>query len=195
MMTMTGYPSIAIVDLDGKGLIIDTTLRDQEAHARVQAKIQSMSEPPTPDEYKQLFYSGEIFYDPALLALDRLNPGAKEALDRLQERYTDVYILTARPDFLAVPTEEWLHAHGIIFPRESIRYKLYPDGEEKREQRLSTAAWKATIVHQAAVWHKRVLFIDDDERNRQAVIAHRLSNVEIKDSLADYIFDDTPIII
>ncbi|GHP00922.1 hypothetical protein KSF_109690 [Reticulibacter mediterranei] len=187
--------SIAIIDFDGP--VSDTSARAQEAHRRVQMKTLALEEPPAPDsnEYKALFYSTDAFYDPSLLVLDQLQPGTDIAITRLQELYTDVYILTSRPDFLAEPTEQWLSAHSLRFPRESIRYKLYAQGEDQREQRVSTAVWKAIIVHQAAVWYDHILFIDDDVKNRAEVAAHQLSNVEIKESLADYIFDDSPIIL
>ena len=197
MALRTFHNSIAILDLDGSTMIIDTSARDQEAHRRVQLKIQGMEKPPAPDsgEYRSLFYSTDAFYDTSLLELDRLNPGALLAIARLRELYTDLYCLTSRPDFLASPTEAWLEAHGVVFSPDEIRSKLYAQGEDKREQYISTNQWKAIIAHQAATWYDRVLFFDDDEKNRTAVIARNLPNVEVKESIAEYIFDDRPIIL
>jgi hypothetical protein len=190
--------SIAILDLDGEGQIIDTTARAEEADRRVQAKFAERNEAtPAPDTgaYKSVFYGRDAFFDPSLLRLDQLNPGAEVAIAQLRRLYADIYILTSRPDFLARPTMMWLREHGIELDDEEVRFKLYKIGEEWREQRTFTSAWKSTIVYQAACSYRHVLFIDDDERNRQAVAALKMLNITIKDSLKDYIFDDSPIII
>lgn len=190
--------SMVILDLDGPGQIIDTTARAEEADRRVQANFAEKDEStPAPDtnEYKSLFYSRDCFFDSSLFKLDQLNPGAEKAIARLRQIYVDLYVLTSRPDFLAQPTMMWLREHGIELANEEIRFKIYAIGDDKREERTTTAAWKSTIVYQATWMCRHVLFIDDDERNRQAIAALHIGNVTIKDSLKEYIFDDQPIIL
>jgi hypothetical protein len=190
--------SIAIVDLDGPSQIIDTTARAEEAERRVQAHFETKGEPvPAPDTnaYKAIFYDRDAFYDESLLHLDCLNPGAEMAITRLREAYSDLYILTSRPDFLGRQTMIWLKDRGIELIDEEIRFKLYQIGEDKREQFTSTASWKSTIIYQAAWTYQQVLFVDDDERNRQAVAALKMLNITIKDNLSDFVFDDGPIIV
>lgn len=146
------------------------------------------------NEWKSLFYSKDAFYDVRLLHLDKLNPGALQAIERLRQLYTDLYIVTSRPDFLAEATMKWLSEHGIELSPDEIRFKLYQFEEDKREQFVSTPAYKGIITYEASWVYQTVLFIDNEERNRRAVAALRRPNITIKESLADYI-DDGPIIL
>lgn len=188
--------SIAIVDLDGQGMIIDTTARAEEAHRRVLAQLEGKDPAQDSNEYKNLFYSRDAFYDESLLHLDQLNPGAEVAIARLRQHYDDLYVLTSRPDYLlGRQTKLWLKDHGIVLDDEEIRFKLYAIGEDKREQYTATPAWKSTIVYQAVWAYWNVLFVDDDERNRRAVAALKMLNITIKENLNDFIFDESPIIL
>jgi len=187
--------SIVIPDLDGPGQIVDASERDHEAQSRVRALLSGKEVDPNSNEYKGLFYSKDAFYDVHLLHLDKLNPGALQAIERLRELYTDFYIVTSRPDFMADPTVTWLSEHGIVLSPDEIRFKLYRLEEDVREQFVSTPAYKEIIAYEASWVYQSVLFIDNEERNRRAVAALRRPNITIKESLTDYIFDDSPIIL
>lgn len=188
--------SVAILDLDGEGMIIDPSAREEKARKIVLAKLAG-KEVPSEDsnEYKKLFFGRDAFFSEDLLHLDKLNSGAIQAIERLRTIYTDIYILTSRPDFLARDTMLWLKEHGIELADDEIRFKLYADGEDKREQFTGTPAWKSTIVYERARIYRSVLFVDNEEKNRRAIEALKMPNVTIRGSLNDYIFDDKTIII
>ena len=128
----------------------------------------------------------EPFYDSELVALDSMNMGADVALAYLRERYDVLYILTSCPDFLAPEVEANFRRYSLSWDKSSIRFKLYAVENDKREQYTSTAVWKTIITHQAAEWFNSVLFIDNDARNREAVLARQLSNVIVQDSLVAF---------
>lgn len=186
--------SIAILDLDGLGQIVNASERDQEATRRVKASQGGKDLDPDSNEYKSLFYAKNAFYDVSLLHLDQMNPGALQAIERVRMLYTDLYIVTSRPDFMADATITWLRAQGIDLSPNEIRFKLYQLEEDKREQYVSTSAWKSILTYEASWIYQTVLFVDNEERNRRAVAALRCPNITIKESLADFI-DDGPIIL
>jgi hypothetical protein len=109
--------------------------------------------------------------------------------------YGEVSILTSRPDYLREATEAWLCEHGLWSDSREIRYKAYATPQDKREQFIPTPTWKAGIVQAAAAFHDRVLFIDNEERNRAAVEALGLPNVVVRASLTDYVYDERPIML
>jgi len=185
--------SVAILDLDGDGMIIDPSARDQEARRRVLDKLAGREVAEDSNEWKGLFYATSAFYDKDLLPLDKLQPGAIQAIERIRSLYMDLYIVTSRPDFLAGPTLAWLRDHDVHLAEDEIRFKLYQQGEDRREQFVSTPAWKSTIAHEASWIYRNVLLVDNEEKNRRAVAALRRPNITIKDSLRDYVFDDGPI--
>ena len=112
--------------------------------------------------------------------MDKLNKGADQALIQLRRLYTDLYVVTSRPDFLADATMRWLSEQEITLSPDEIRFKLYQIGDAKREQFVSTSAYKAIITYEASWVYQSVLFIDNEERNRQAVAALHRPNITIK---------------
>jgi hypothetical protein len=179
------YDRIAILDLDGPGQISDPFARDQEAVRRVKVKFGGKEIDPLSNEYKSLFYARDGFFDERLLHLDKLNEGANAALERLRTLYTDLYVVTSRPDFLAEGTIHWLREHGVDLSADEIRFKLYQIEDEKREQYTTTSAYKAIITYEASRVYQRVLFVDNEEKNRRAVAALHRPTITIKASLRD----------
>ena len=182
-----------LLDMDGPGMILDSSWRDHQAHLIAQEKARQMESSPTPgsNEYRNLFYARDAFYNAEFVRHDELIPSASQQLAFLQQRYEHIQILTARPDFLEPATTEQLHALGVELAGITVRYKLYAlSPQEKREQYIATTIWKSQCVQDDAGKYDLVLFADDEERNRKAVEALHLGNVIVCASLAECIAVD-----
>ena len=189
--------SLAILDMDGKHQLRDTSARAEEAARRVAAHFAAENQPLPPvdsNDYRKEFYSRANFFNAEFLHLDQPNPHIATALANIRRTYADLYVVTSTPDFLAVPTMDWIAQHGIDIDEEEIRFKFYQEGDDRREQFSPTDAWKLTILLQMKRFYRRILFADDDAKNRAAIATLSLPNVTIVDGLQDF-YDDGPIIL
>ena len=116
----------------------------------------------------------DIAFDPALLSLDTLIPGAYDAIDILSTR-GDIIYLTSRPESLYDASKARL-----------AEFELDNDliCKPKSAQYVKTVKWKAEEVKKLALEYKNVVFIDDEQNNRDAVEALELPNVFCTSSLA-----------
>lgn len=161
------YESIAIIDLDG--VVANNT--ERFARASTNGRI-----------------DWKVAFDPALVPLDTLIEGADLAVKRLEQQHYTIVFLTSRPEKMREATETWLAQHDLD------GYELIMKSLDM--QFVKTVRWKADEVQAISQLRMAdtILFVDDEEANREAVAA--LGNgIVIKESLDDYKPDDTPIII
>ena len=167
--------SIAILDFDG--VIVDPTIHTNIAQERARAFVREhVLDLDRATERKVLsafFYSEQGFFDTTLIEYDRLMPGCSKVLANISRHYDTVVVVTSRPSFMREATLQWFSRWCPGY--EHIEF-LFKDSDENA---MKTAAWKAQRVAQLAEHHDTLLFIDDDERNRNAVTAIRanLKNV------------------
>ncbi|QBD80442.1 hypothetical protein EPA93_32500 [Ktedonosporobacter rubrisoli] len=159
--------SIAIVDFDG--VIVDMTLHAQRAKELAQAFALAQDADVASEQHRKamrdFFYSERGFFNAGLFALDRLMDGCIVELTRLVQEYAKVVVVTSRPTFTRDVTLAWFYHHCPGF--ETIEFFF----KDSSESELKTARWKAQIVTGFARNYETILFIDDDERNRQAIAA------------------------
>jgi hypothetical protein len=135
--------SLAIVDLDGVVANSDARfVRATNEQGRVNWKVA---------------------FDPELVTLDTLIPGADKAIKMLEERRYNVSFLTSRPEHMRATTESWLAQHGL----DSYDLVMKPASA----QFTKTVVWKAETVTQIVkqTGTDMILFIDDEEANCKAV--------------------------
>ena len=91
----------------------------------------------------------KIAFDPTLVALDTLLPGAKEAVKHLEQQGHTVRFLTSRPESMRAATEIWLAQYGL----QAYKLLMKPGSA----QFIKTIIWKANTVQQIATMpHTRV---------------------------------------
>src|SRR5579885_369434 len=106
---------------------------------------------------------------------DQLMSGCHQALARLWREYETIVVVTSRPPSLREATLQWFSRWCPGYEHSACIFK------DREESVLQTATWKARLVAHFARQHETLLFIDDDERNRNAVaaLAADLPNVTI----------------
>jgi ribonucleotide monophosphatase NagD (HAD superfamily) len=172
---------VAIVDIDG----VIACNEDRVRLAKFVAKLIAQSKGQEPHENS---IHWEIAFYPILARLDTPLPGASKALDVLAANGYRVFLLTSRPETMRQETEEWLERHGIsIKGSHRLIMKDY-----KYYQFTKTAVWKAQTVTtiKERTNAAEVLFIDDEQVNRDAIMALGWGNIICKPDLNDYILDD-----
>lgn len=159
---------LAIIDLDG--VVADSTAR----FARARRSDGSID--------------WAIAFDSDLVALDTLIPHALGAIRRLASGGYEVIFLTSRPQSMRDATQAWLDVHAL----DGYGLIMKP----AHAQFIKTAKWKADEVARMAQLPgvTSLLFVDDEERNREAVEARQLPHVTTIASLSELV-DDRPIII
>lgn len=139
-------------------------------------------------------------FDPDLVKHDVIEPGAREQIERIELRAKVVY-LTSRPHTMREATLQWLEEQGVIRP---CTFKNYGTGEKDEsgkydngDRYIKTAVWKAReverIIQEAEAQDDKVewvLFVDDEEANRQAVAEIGDPRILIRCSLADTLESD-----
>jgi hypothetical protein len=116
-----------------------------------------------------------IAFTPELVSLDTLIEGADDAIRELC-RLGDVVYLTSRPESMWEATHAWLNCHDLAKPGIICK--------PKSSQYVKTVKWKADEVQECASRYQYVVFIDDEQKNLQAVRELALSNVDCYESLA-----------
>lgn len=130
----------------------------------------------------------KIAFKPEHVSLDVLIDGALEAVDNLESKGHAIIFLTSRPESMREATVIWLATHAL----DSYELVMKPASK----QFTKTVKWKAEEVQRMASLPgiEKVVFVDDEERNREAIEALGLGIVCAVD-LKDYVPDDGPIII
>lgn len=126
----------------------------------------------------------KVAFNPSLLVHDELIEGVKEAIQHLYDQgYTIVY-LTSRPEHMKQMSVAFLNHHGIGGPE-------YFDKAEA-DKYIKTTAWKARVVQELTRrnQYERFLFVDDDEKNRLAVMELAMGNVDCFASLVEALSAD-----
>ncbi len=102
-----------------------------------------------------------IAFDPELIALDTVIDGAMDTLERLAQRGTIVYI-SSRPESLHNATMKWMKKNGVPIHWIALR-----------PQFAKTLEWKEKEASEqvAQIQPARVIFIDDEMKNCEAVAA------------------------
>lgn len=136
-------------------------------------------------------------FDPELVKLDMTEEEANTFIERIETRGAIVVYLTSRPHTMQAATEQWLAEHGI---KRRCFFKNYgtgepgPDGKlDTGDRYIKTAAWKAREVGriisqvESELGEKLswVLFVDDEEANRQAVAELGDPRILLRCSLED----------
>jgi ribonucleotide monophosphatase NagD (HAD superfamily) len=118
-----------------------------------------------------------IAFNPQLLHLDTLIPGAYDAIGQLESK-GDIIYLTSRPESLYVETRLKLKEFGLL--RAEVICK------PESAQYVKTLKWKAEEVRKIILDERDydiITVIDDEPKNLQAVKDLGLSNVECFESL------------
>ena len=152
--------TLFIIDLDG--VVFDSSKRFNKAMK--------------PDENTNWGIDWNIAFDPDNLSLDTLIDDAQERIDILSTR-GDIVYLTSRPESMYEASKARLAEFGLG------GYELIC--KPKCEQYTKTKTWKAAFVEGMALKLDSIIFIDDEEINRNAVEDLGLSNVFCRKSLAD----------
>jgi hypothetical protein len=121
-------------------------------------------------------------FDPELVQHDVIEEEARTHIERIEGRSAQIVYLTSRPHTMQAVTEHWLAEQAILRP---CFFKNYgtgkpsgPDGKpDVGDRYMKTAAWKARevsrIISQVETEQGEqlswILFVDDEETNRQAV--------------------------
>lgn len=153
---------LCICDLDG--VIVDTTKR----FAVARKSDNSI-------EWK-------IAFDPDLVQLDRPITGAREALQHLAKLDYTIVLLSSRPERMMQATQKWLKQYDF----EEYELHLKPNNK----QFTKTFKWKAEVILGLITTHyqtEEILFIDDEEVNRQAIEELKLP-ITVKAGLIEYKF-------
>lgn len=182
---------IAISDFDG--VIANITEHTKIAQERAKAFALELALDPKEEAYRKalssFFYSERGFFDNELVKYDQLMSGCGKALAQFSQEYDKVIVLTSRPSSMREATLQWFSQQCPGY--ESIQF-IFKDSNESV---MKTAVWKANTVAYFAEQYEAVLFIDDDERNREAVkaLATELNNIAIfvKSCFEEYFLTDT----
>jgi len=155
-----GRQKIAFIDLDG--VVCDSTARF--ARATQGGKI-----------------NWGLAFHPPMLDMDTLIKQADKIIKTLEKSGWKIIYLSSRPDRLCESSNNWLSQHGIG-GRELI---LRPSKKEG----LKTPQWKAKVICTKGSQSERVLFVDDEAENREAVRdmwqnLQSATNLQILESLA-----------
>src|SRR5579885_54052 len=158
---------IAICDFDG--VIADiaehTKIAQERARAFVRQQASSLDDAAERKALSRFFYSERGFFDPRLIEQDRPMNGCHQALAHLSQAYDKIVVVTSRPPSLREATLQWFSRWCPGYEHIAFLFK------ETEESVLKTASWKARLVAHFAQQYETLLFIDDDERNRNAVAA------------------------
>lgn len=152
--------SICIVDLDG--VVCDNTRRFEKAEEAKQAALvdRSIQLGERQKTATQRFW--DTAFTPGLVALDTLIEGAIDALADIAFSGFDIVTLTSRPESMREATRQWLFDRG------------YPVDEPliMKAPAFQTVTWKAGMVQTLAALYEaeNVLFVDDEQANRTAVM-------------------------
>jgi FMN phosphatase YigB (HAD superfamily) len=97
--------------------------------------------------------------------LDVVIPGAVEALEKLERRYTLVFLTNRPSNPMRSCTVEWLYTHGVALARLEMK--------PASEQRTKTKAWKARRVGELVGEYRAtdILLIEDEPANADEIIA------------------------
>lgn len=161
---------LAIIDLDG--VVANQTVRFERA-TRPDGSI-----------------DWTIAFDPSLVELDSIIDGTREAIRHMDDIGFSIVFLTSRPESMQIATNAWLTQHDLGC------YELVCKPDAKKY--VKTTVWKAEevrlMVERLRYIHPSgiIVFIDDEQANRQAVKDLDLW-VVCTDSLDDYKQDDRPI--
>lgn len=155
-----GSQKLAFIDLDG--VVCDSTARF--ARATQGGKI-----------------NWGLAFHPPMLEMDILMEQADKIIHALEKSGWRIIYLSSRPDRLWESSNNWLSQQGIG-GRELI---LRPSKKEG----LKTPQWKAKVIHAKGSQSERVLFVDDEAENREAVRdmwqnLQGATNLQILESLA-----------
>ncbi len=156
---------LAISDFDG--VIANITEHTKIAQERAKAFALALALDPKDEAYRKalstFFYSERGFFDNELVRCDQLMSGCGNALAQLLQEYDKVIVLTSRPISMREATLQWFLQW---FPGcKNIEFIF----KNSTESVMKTAIWKAHTVALFAEQYDVILFIDDDERNRDAV--------------------------
>jgi ribonucleotide monophosphatase NagD (HAD superfamily) len=173
---------VAIVDIDG----VIASNQERIRLAKFVAKLIAQSKG---QESHENSIHWEIAFYPALVRLDTPLPGVSRALDMLKEKGYSIFLLTSRPETMRKETEQWLDQHDIsIRGSHQLIMKDYT-----HHQFTKTHVWKAQAVTtiKERTNAAEVLFIDDEQVNRDAVMALGQGDIICKPNLDDYVLGDT----
>lgn len=166
---------LAIVDIDG--VLCDTTVRFSRASDAKTAVLQQHIHESDPERVKAIVQQAtdeywRVAFTPDLLALDTPIPGVSEALDQIDLAGYQIVLLSSRIEALREATLDWFYLW-----QSSVFDRVYCGGlylKPPAFQFVKTAVWKAGITQMLAAQYgaEEVLFVDDDEQNRDAVLQH-----------------------
>lgn len=160
---------LAIVDVDET--LVDTSARFERAKEAYIVTLQQSGQ-----KFKEAKQEAETNFwrvanTPNLIELDKPLPGVEDALSRIEMAGYSIVLLSSRIEALRETTLTWFWSHlpeaydrvshGTLF--------LKPPAF----QYTKTAVWKAGIAQMLAAFYgaEAVLFVDDDEDNRDAVLS------------------------
>lgn len=173
---------VAIIDIDG----VIASNKDRLGLAKFVAKLLAQSKGQEPQENS---IHWDIAFYPTLVKLDTPLPGVAKALEVLETAGYSIFLLTSRPETMRKATEEWLEQQGILIRGDHrLIMKDY-----NYHRFTKTSVWKAQIVNAIEECNNavEVLFIDDEQVNRDAVMALGRDNIICKPDLDDYVLGDT----
>lgn len=146
---------LAIVDYDG--VLADSSERFAMADA---------SGYPNQGEEADAYW--QIIFDPEKIADDRVIPNALNHLLKLQAEGWTIIFMTSIPFFCAGAVGNWLFEK---LGWEDSRFDLVSKPNALQKNRTST--WKANMAQALSAVFDEVLFIDDEDKNIEAVLNHR----------------------
>lgn len=179
---------LAIIDLDG--VVANAEARFAKAEEVKRTYLREQEKDHTKIHYGDALereannvYWKTVF-TPELVSLDTLIEHATEAIQFIEQFDQDsyqVFYLTSRPETMRQATEDWLLEHQLSGPKLIMK--------PSAAQYVKTVTWKALTVQMLASLYQatHVLFVDDEQTNRDAVIAHGGSHehIIVASSLAD----------
>ncbi len=173
---------LAIIDLDGVIANVEARFaKADEAKRNFRGSLEAIL---PGSERKETDLYWQTVFDPALVPLDTLIDGAKEALETIRAN-RPIIVLTSRPETIRAATEQWLFHHGILFfAQMSAALVMKPPAF----QYTKTMIWKAGMIQHLATERRadEVLVIDDEAANRDhlATFADTFTRLVIVESLA-----------
>lgn len=190
---------VAVIDLDR--VVANNAKRFAEAEkakkARERELIKMIGGKGKQREVTKAYWN--TAFDPALVELDELMVGSKEALTDLEEQGYYIVFLTSRPETMKEATIAWLCQHKIFtgatlagtgtfwgVASATVRYGRDLIMKPLGKQFVKTAEWKASEIQIMANLDivESILFVDDEERNREAVEALKSAKVTCKSNLS-----------
>lgn len=144
---------LAFIDLDG-------VVANCDARFALADSIASSNFPHTSKDWARAKWHNVFM--PDRVSLDTLIPGAYEAIRKIAQEYTVIY-LTSRPEHMREATTVWLKSHGLYGMLEQLFMKPAPFTDNFAK----TVPWKAGTIHQIAYAYSatEVLVIDDETMN------------------------------